>query len=146
MATENKDIVRRFIEEAWNKGNLRAIDELIATEHKDHTPGSEQFGPGREGVRTFVTTYRSAFPDARINIQEQLAEGDKVVTRWIGEGTQKGELLGMPPTGKKASVPGITIDRVQGGKIVETWANWDRMGLMQQLGFVPEMEPAAARA
>jgi steroid delta-isomerase-like uncharacterized protein len=145
MTTENKAVVRRFIEEGWNKGNLKAVDELIATDHKDHTPGAEQFGPGREGVRKYVTTYRSAFPDARLNIQEQLAEGDKVVTRWIGEGTHRGELIGIPPTGKKASVPGITIDRVQGGKIVESWGNWDRLGLMQQLGAMPEREPAGAR-
>jgi steroid delta-isomerase-like uncharacterized protein len=81
----------------------------------------------------------SAFPDLKLMVEDQIAEGDKVVTRWSATGTHQGELLGIPPTGKQTTATGITIDRIQGGKIVETWTHWDNLGLLQQLGVVPQM-------
>jgi steroid delta-isomerase-like uncharacterized protein len=82
--------------------------------------------------------YLGAFPDAEVTIEDQLAEGDKVVTRWTGRGTHQGELMGVPPSGNRVEVPGITISRIEGGKIVEEWENYDALGMMQAIGAVPE--------
>ena len=88
--------------------------------------------------------YRTAFPDMRITIEDQVAEGDKVVTRWTASGTHQGDLMGIDPTGRRATVTGITIDRISGGKVEETWTNFDAMGMMQQLGVIPSPEQAQA--
>jgi predicted ester cyclase len=91
--------------------------------------------------------YYAAFPDLRFTVEDQVAEGDKVVTRWSSEGTHKGELMGIAPTGKHAAgVTGISIDRYLDGKFVEGWANWDTLGLMQKLGVIPAVaQPVATR-
>ena len=82
--------------------------------------------------------YRGAFPDAQIIIEDQLAEGDMVATRWTARGTHQGELLGVPPSGNRVEVAGMTISRAEGGKIAEEWNNYDALGLMQQIGAIPE--------
>jgi predicted ester cyclase len=92
--------------------------------------------------RRCISVYRAAFPDARITVEKQLAEGDLVATRWIGRGTHEGELMGIQPTGKQVTVSGLTISRLEGDKIVEEFQNWDTFGTMQQLGAVPEMANA----
>jgi steroid delta-isomerase-like uncharacterized protein len=86
--------------------------------------------------------YRAAFPDLKITVEDQIAEGDKVVTRWTAEGTHDGDLPGLPASGRSSTVTGIGIDRIEGGKIVEAWGNWDTLGMLQQLGAIPA--PAAA--
>lgn len=142
-ATDNKAAVRRFTEEVWNKGNMAVVDELCTPSYVGHdpaTPGGVMRGIA--GIKQFVTTYRTAFPDAHITIEEQIAEGDQVVSRWTGRGTNRGSLMGMSPTGKQVTVTGILISRFSGGKIVEEWNNWDTLGLMQQLGHVPTPEMA----
>jgi predicted ester cyclase len=88
--------------------------------------------------------YRTTFPDVRITIEDQVAEGDKVVTRWTGRGIHQGDLMGIAPTGTRATVTGITIDHISGGKVAETWANFDVMGMIQQLGVIPSPEQAQA--
>ena len=137
MSEQNKALERRFVEEVWNKGNLALIDELVAPNFVDHTapPG---LPPGAEGVKAFVKMYRDAFPDAQVTIHDILAEGDKVVYRWTGSGTHQGTLFGIPATGKKMSVDGMTIDRISGGKFVESWNILDQLGMMQQLGVIPK--------
>ncbi len=87
--------------------------------------------------------YLRAFPDADITIEDQLVEGDRVVTRWTGRGTQTGEFMEMPPSGKKVAVPGVQIDRFSGGKIVEEWTLFDQLGMLQQLGAVPATKQPA---
>jgi steroid delta-isomerase-like uncharacterized protein len=82
--------------------------------------------------------YRNAFPEIQMTVEDLIAEGDKVVTRWTARGTHQGELMGIPPSGNPVEVTGITIDRIEGGKVVETWANYDALGMMQQVGAVPE--------
>ncbi len=94
---------------------------------------------GPEGAKAVVATYRGAFPDVHFTIEDQIVEGDKVVTRWTGQGTNTGSLFGMPPTGKPATVTGIQIDRIAGDKIAKTWVNFDALGMMQQLGVIPSM-------
>jgi steroid delta-isomerase-like uncharacterized protein len=139
-ADTNKEIVRRLGVEPW-EGNLGVIDELVATDYVGHDPAQpEMHGP--DGIREFITTYLAGFPDGKITIDEQLAEGDLVASRWTGRGTQQGELMGVPPTGRQVTVSGITISRVKNGKVVEEWSNWDTLGMLQQLGVVPELAGA----
>lgn len=145
MSQENKALVRRLIDEVWNQGKLAMTDELVAPNFATHDPGSPDFGRGPQAVKQGVSLYRNAFPDIRFTIEDMVAEGDKVVTRWTASGTHKGELSGIPPTGKKTTVTGVTISRFAGGKIVETWSNWDTLGLMQQLGVAPAPGQVARR-
>lgn len=130
---ENKAIFRRIVEEGFNKGNLAIVDELVATNHVNHTDNVH----GPEEYKQFITMYRTAFPDLHMTIEDQIAEGDKVVNRWTSRGTHKGDLMGIPPTGKQITVMGMYVARIIGGKIVEEWGNFDALGMMQQLGVVP---------
>ena len=136
-AEENKAIVRRIDAEVWNKGNLDLIGELIADDFVLTIVGAPEQLRGPQGFKEFVTSYRSAFPDLRITEDEQIAEGDLVVTRWTATGTHQGDLMGLPPTGKQATVSGIHVDRFAGGKAVESWGIFDQLGLLQQLGAIP---------
>ena len=139
MSTEqNKAIARRFLEEVFGQGKLAVVDEIVAPDHVDHGPSTLPGMPtGPEGSKMVVTIYRNAFPDIHFTIDEQIAEGDKVVTRWTGRGTHKGELAGIPATGKSATVTGMGVDRIVNGKIVESWGIFDQFGMMQQLGVIP---------
>ena len=132
MSADNKATVRRFIGQAFNAGDLAVVDELVATDYVLHfTP--EVRGP--EGLKQFITEYRTAFPDYTCTIEDQVAEADKVVTRWTMRGTQQGQLMGIPPTGKQVTLPGVVLDRVSNGRLVETWMQADTLGLLQQLGI-----------
>ena len=133
---ENKRIARRVFEEVWNQGKLNVADEVTDANYVSHGLGME-IPPGPAGTRQFVTIYRTAYPDTHFVVEDQIAEGDRVVTRWTAQGTHRGELMGIPPTGKRVTVTGITIDRIVGGKIVETWNNFDALGQLQQLGVIP---------
>ena len=135
-AEENKALVRRGTEEAWNKGNLAIVDELFADSYVSHGASSSQEVHGPQGAKQFVNQYRVAFPDTRITIEEQIAEGDLVASRWTGRGTHRGELMGIPPTGKAVTVSGTLTSRIVGGKVVEEWNHWDTMSMLQQLGVV----------
>ncbi len=134
-AEQNKAIVHRFIEEVISRGNLAVIDELIATNYIYHGSGMEVRGP--DGLKQLFTMLRTAFPNWCETIEDMIAEEDKVVFRVVGNGTHQGEFMGISPTGNQVTVAGIDIVRLEGGKIVEHWANFDQMGLMQQLGVIP---------
>ena len=136
---ENKAIARRVFEEIWNERKLDLINKTIATNFVRHDPASAELsGPiGSEGYSPFINVYVSAFPDHHFDVEDMIAEGDTVVIRWTATGTHKGELAGIPPTGKKIVVPGISIIRYANGKVVEEWSNWDTLGMMQQLGVIP---------
>jgi predicted ester cyclase len=138
---QNKAIVRRLFEEPW-KGNLSVVDELAASEYIGHDPALPEPLRGPEGIKEFVSTYLVAFPDARIQVEEQLAEGELVATRWSARGTHEGELMDIEPTGKEVTVTGLTISRLEGGKVVEEFQNWDFSGMLRQI----EAAPALARA
>ncbi len=144
MSEQNKAVVRGFIDEVWNQGNLDAIGNYIADSHIDHDPARAGAPSGPAGMRTFVEMYRAAFPDTRIELGEMIAEGDLVAGSWTASGTHQGELMGIPPTGKSIRLTGIGIDRVRDGKIVESWANWDALGMLGQLGVTPAPAGAAA--
>jgi steroid delta-isomerase-like uncharacterized protein len=144
MTTDNREVVRRVFEEVWNKKNVAAISQVMASGYIHHDAQSPSFPPGTEGYKQFVSYYLNAFPDVRFTIDDEVGEGDAVVTRWTATGTHEGDLPGLPRTGKSFSVTGITIARLSGGKIVESWNNWDALGMMQQLGGVPETQGRAA--
>jgi steroid delta-isomerase-like uncharacterized protein len=145
-AMDNQTLVRRYFEEAWNKHNPAVVDELFSADYVDSSPEIPGIPPTREGLKQFMAVYLTAFPDANITIEDQLTDGDKVVTRWTGRGTQTGEFMNMPPTGKAASVAGMQIDRFAGGKIVESWVSFDQLGMLQQLGFIPAPQQTAVAA
>ena len=147
MSEQNKALARRSIEEIWNQGKLAVIDELVASDatfHDPSVPGGKFTGP--QGMKQFVQIYLGAFPDVRLTINDQIAEGEEVVTRWTATGTHSGELMGIAPTNKRATVTGVDIDRYQGGKVVEAWASYDMLGLLQQLGVALSLAPAGATA
>jgi steroid delta-isomerase-like uncharacterized protein len=139
MSTEaNKAIIRLLFEEAFGQGNLAVLDEIIAPDQVNRGPGALPGMPsGPEGSKMLISTYRNAFPDLHFTIDEQVAEGNTVVTRWTAHGTHNGEFAGIPPTGKSATVVGIGLDRVEDGKIVESWGLFDQFGMLQQLGVIP---------
>jgi steroid delta-isomerase-like uncharacterized protein len=137
MSEQNKAVARQALE-VFGSGDLDALDELIAADAVDHdsqNPNAHIHGP--EGSKRTISMYRTAFPDLRMKVEDQIAEGDKVVTRWTAIGTHGGDLPGLPASGNKSTVTGIAIDRFEDGKIVEAWNNWDTLGMMQQLGAVP---------
>jgi steroid delta-isomerase-like uncharacterized protein len=140
-AEENKAVVRREMEEIFNQGgNLDAVEEIYAPNYVGHEP---TFGDirGVEAAKQFAAEYRQAFPDLQTTIEDQVAEGDKVVTRFTARGTHQGETEDFgPPTGNRLEVTGITIEQFAEGKIVEDWTNFDALGLMQQLGLIPEQQ------
>jgi len=142
MSEENKAASRRLAEEMFSGGNLDLADELIDPSFVGHDVASPEPIRGPDGVREQAQGYRSAFPDVQITVEDQIADGERVATRWTARGTHKGELFGIAPTGKQVTITGMTIDRFAGGKIVESWDNWDALGLMQQIGAV--QEPARA--
>jgi steroid delta-isomerase-like uncharacterized protein len=141
-AAENKALGRRWTE-IYNQGNLDLVDEIYAPDIVIHDPAMPEDMRGVEGARGFYSMYRGAFPDAQITIEDQLAEGDMVATRWTARGTHQGELLGVPPSGNRVEVAGMTMSRAEGGKIAEEWNNYDALGLMQQIGAIPEADQQA---
>jgi steroid delta-isomerase-like uncharacterized protein len=134
-AEENKATARRWYDGVFNTGNLDLINGLFAPNFVDHDPVNPL--PGLEGVRQVVTMYRTAFPDLQITVEDWIAEGDKVVTRFRAQGTHQGPLMGMPPTQRRVTVTGIDILGFENGKITEHWGNRDDLGMMQQLGVIP---------
>jgi steroid delta-isomerase-like uncharacterized protein len=139
---ENKAIVRRFIAEAFNEGNPEVFPALIARDYVMHVAGAQELH-GPEAMRGFVTDFRTAFPDLHSTIEDQVAEGDQVATRFTSRGTQRGALNGMPPTGKAVTLTGTVIDRIVNGQYAETWFQADMLGMLQQLGVIPALEQAS---
>lgn len=143
-AEENKALARRWFEELFNQQKFEVADEIVAADHVLHDPALPDLPTGPEGTTRIVGLYHGAFSDTHITIEDQIAEGEMVVTRWVGRGTHDGELMGVPPSGNRAEVAGISIDRISGGRIVETWSVYDTLGMMQQIGAIPKPEQAGA--
>ena len=136
MATDNRVKSRSIFEEVWNEQKVEKIDELVSADYVHH----DVLSPDRRGIdayKQFVHLYLNAFPDVHFSIEDEVSEGDTVVIRWTVTGTHNGDLPGVPRTGKPISVTGITIARLSDGKFVESWNNWDALGMMQQLGAIP---------
>jgi predicted ester cyclase len=138
MSTEtNKAIVRRLFDEVWNTGNVGLLDELLAPGFVDRAAQMGGHDVTARGSRTQVLLFRSAFPDGQSQIQDLIAEGDRVVARWTDGGTQRGEWMGIAPTGKRVTITGIDIYRIEQGRIAEYWCNEDELGLLRQLDAGP---------
>jgi steroid delta-isomerase-like uncharacterized protein len=134
MPTDNKAIVRRLYEEVWNKRRLEVVDELISSSHALNDPLASDSQVGPKLYKRRVVEFTNGFPDSRFTIEDMIAEKGKVVACWTFSGTHKGEFMDIPATGRKVSVEGITIHHITNGKILDSYARWDALGLMRQLG------------
>lgn len=138
---QNKTIVRRWYKDFFEKGNYALSRELFTSDSLSHDrtgPGPNGEWPrGPAGAEAVVKTYLTAFPDIRFTIEDQIAEGDLVSTRWTARGTNTGPIMGRPATGKTSIVSGIETDRLVNGKIAESWVNFDTLGMLVQLGLAP---------
>jgi steroid delta-isomerase-like uncharacterized protein len=136
----NKVVMNRIFNEIFNKGNLKLADELLADDWVYHGAEGMEL-KGRDGFKQFVTMYRTAFPDLRISVDDMVCEGDKVVSIGNFQGTFKGPLMGIPPTGKQCSGKIMAVSRFKGGKEAEVLEIFDRLAMFQQLGVIPPMGP-----
>jgi predicted ester cyclase len=144
MSTEeNKAIFRRVMEEAFSRGNLAALDSLMSQDFIEHEAGPGQ-GRGLEGVKTIVVMARTAFPDLHATIEDMTAEGDKSWARVTFRGSNTGDFMGRPPTGRSVTYEAIDICRYANGKMVEHWGVVDMLGMMQQLGLVSPPGPGGS--
>jgi steroid delta-isomerase-like uncharacterized protein len=138
-AEQNKATIQRWYLEIFNQNRLDVADEINTSTYTTHDlyapPGG--FGVGPQATKNIVSLYRAAFPDVQFTIDAQIAEGDKVATRWTATGTNTGSFNGMPPTNRRITISGISIERFEDGKMAETWVNWDFLGMLQQLGVIP---------
>lgn len=139
VAAQNKNLLRKAVDEIWNKGNFGILKNFVTEDFVIHFSNPEEDLHGFDNVKKFYTNLRLAFPDIQFKIIDQVAEEEKVVTHWVASGTHKGEFKGIPATGKKVNFSAMDIDRVVNGKAVECWTNVDELGLLQQLGVIPEM-------
>src|SRR5919108_3472171 len=130
---DNEAIAHRFHMDIFQDGKLDAADEIVAPDFVAHAPGGPEVR-GPEGVKEWAKAIRSGLHDMKLSHDHTMAEGDHVVIRWSGKGTHKGEMLGVPASGKPVSITGFDEFRIQNGKIVEMWQNWDALGFMQQVG------------
>jgi len=142
---ENKAKAQRLLEEAFGEGKPELVDDLLAPHFVCYDPNSEAGEVrGADTIKEEIGWFRSAFPDLTYTVEDQIAEADKVVTRYTFRGTHQGEFFGVAPTGKRLEMTGINIDRFdEGGRMVEEWPEYDLLGAMRQLGAVPEPEQPA---
>jgi steroid delta-isomerase-like uncharacterized protein len=139
MSEAQKVFVKRWAEEVWNKGYLDKLPEFFTEDHLFHDPQFPE-GGGIDALRNLVDSFRKAFPDVRVAIHEAISEGDLVAERFSMSGTHQGEFMGVAPTGRQVKATGMVFYRFSGGKVAEQWANWDALGLLQQIGRVPGLQ------
>jgi steroid delta-isomerase-like uncharacterized protein len=139
-ALENKEKMRRVLEDAFGQGNLEVIDEVLDSNFVCWDPNSESGEiRGADTIKGEIEYFRNAVPDLTYTVEDQVAEGDKVVSRYTVSGTHQGEFFGVPGSGKRIEMSGINIDRFdQSGKLVEEWPEYDLLGAMKQMGAIPE--------
>lgn len=133
----NEQVARRYFEEVWNRGNVAALDELLAPNYVNHTPSTPDPPRGPEGLESIVLAIRRAFPDLHYEIKDVIATKDAVVIRVVMTGTHRGDLFGLAPTGCRVQVDQINIERIRDGRIVEHWRVTDELKLMRQLNTAP---------
>ena len=137
MSEKNKAIARAEFE-VWSNGDLDRLDDLVAPDVVHHDPYDPHAADGLDGLKETIRLNRKAFPDMRITVEDQLAEGDKVTTRWTATMTHEGRLGSAAPTGRRATISGITIERFGDGKVVEAWRSMDTLGLLRGIGALPD--------
>lgn len=139
MSEKNKAVARYFLDALWNRSDFDVVDELLARDYDGH---SSTVIRGPDGAMAFIPVARAGFPDFRFEVLDQIAEGDKVATRWRVIGTHEGPFQGAPPSGRRVEMTGMTIFRLADGRLVEGWTNEDQLGLLQQVGSIPIPERA----
>ena len=133
MSEENKALVRRIVDEAWNQGRLEVIDEAFAAAYQEHNPRPGQ-EPGIEGYKGGVLMMRTAFPDLFLDVHDVIAEDDRIALLYTLRGTHDGELMGIPASGQRVSSDGMVFARFEHGKVTERWGVQDMLTLLQQIG------------
>jgi steroid delta-isomerase-like uncharacterized protein len=131
--------MHRAVDEIWNQERYDLLPEFVASDFVIHAPHGDV--RGRDGAAQFFAMLHQAFPDIHFTIEDQIADGDRVVTRWTATGTHQGEFQGIAPTNRQVRMTGTDIDRFAGGKVIECWTTTDDLGLMQQLGAIPAPTP-----
>jgi steroid delta-isomerase-like uncharacterized protein len=134
VSQQNEAIVRRLIEEGWNRGNLAIVDDCLATGYTQEGPLETVRGP--QGEKAMIAKYRNAFPDCKVEIDEMFSAGDRVVARFTYSGTHRGDFEGIAPTGRSVQGKGIDVVQLLDGRIVASYSQWDALGLLRQLGVV----------
>ena len=143
MSKANKELSRRFTE-LFSTGDEALADEILSPDAVFHGTAGDGELRGVDAMKAFVAGYRQAFPDAHSMVEDQVAEGDKVVTRWRARGTHRGRLGPIPATERAFEMDGVTIERIEEGRIAEVWVARDELGLLHQLGVLPEREQAGS--
>lgn len=138
MPDRNEAVVRRLIEEVLNRGQTDRLAEIVTTDHVGHDPFGDHYGP--EGMRIVVAEYRTAFPDLAFTIDDLVVAGDTVAWRFTLCGTHTGPFIGIPPTGRKVTTIGITIDRLAEHRLTESWVSLDALRLLRQMGAAPVVD------
>jgi steroid delta-isomerase-like uncharacterized protein len=136
-AEHNKELARRLFEEGFGKGNLGVLDEIMTPDAVDHTP-FPGVASGREGYKQTISMIRSGFPDMKMKVEEMICEGDRVMARWTSTGTHQGEFMGVPASGKPINIGGLSELIISDGKIAGDWTQYDAIGMMTQIGAMPE--------
>jgi steroid delta-isomerase-like uncharacterized protein len=141
MSEGNEAIVRRLIEEVFNRGETGRLAELVAADHVGHDPFGDHYGC--DGLRIAVMEYRMAFPNLRLTVEDLVTAGDRVAHRFTLRGTHAGSFMGIPPTGRAVTATGIAFDRLAGAKVAESWVSLDALNLLRQLGASPTLRRPA---
>ena len=146
MGVELVKIARGYIQAVWNEGRLDRLEEFVAPGFTDHESTFPFTARGVEGLRRVLLFFRTAFPDVHWTVEDTIAEGAKVVLRFTARGTHRGSVFGFPGTGRRITVTGLTIFRIENDRIAEAWTQWDTLGLLQQIGVADPtaIHPAAA--
>jgi steroid delta-isomerase-like uncharacterized protein len=142
---QNKELARRFYDECWNQGKVERLDQYVTKDCRYHDPAFPSLKSGINDLGSHIAMCRKAFPDLRFNLDDMIAERDEVVVHWTANGTHQGQFLGVAPTRRTASVSGTSIYRIKNQKIVEQFADWNLLTLLEQLGAatVPRMQATA---
>lgn len=146
MSEENERVVRRGIDEMWNGGRMEVIPEIAGAGYVRHDPALPNPISGPRELEQAVQLYRNAFPDLNIEIVDMHSAGDVVVTRFKATGTHRGDLMGIAPTGKRSDVTGLTLQHFSDGKVTDEYVEWDQLGMLRQLGVIPERDSAQEKA
>lgn len=133
----NLKVVSRIWDEMWNLGNFDNLETVFASDYWGHLPMMDVHGPAQ--FRQLVSAYRTAYPDVHLTVEDIFGMGDKLAVRWTSRGTHLGEMMGMPPSGNKIEIMGISLFRVENGKVAEEWEGFDTLKMMQQIGAIPKM-------
>ncbi len=137
MSSDNKAIILRLYAEVWNKRKLEVIEEIISPSHALQAPTLSGASVGPQAYKSQVALFLAGYPDLRFTVEDTVVEKDRVVACWTFSGTHEGDFMGVPATNRRVSVDGMTIHHIAGGKIMDSYSNWDALGMMQQLGVVP---------